>query len=120
MPLSKPRSDFPDAARQVTARLRMRTHTLTHALTWGRCLSHADFLFLCFSPLSSLTSCPSLPSRRSSAHFAAWHSPKREPEKFGLHFKLDDCRVWMRCAHSRADKMRRCRVVRCCCMLLLL
>ena len=34
---------------------------------------------------------------RSSAHFAAWHSPKREPEKFGQHFKLDDCRVWMRC-----------------------
>ena len=24
------------------------------------------------------------------------HSPKREPEKFGVHFKLDDCRVWMR------------------------
>lgn len=36
------------------------------------------------------------PHDRSSAHFAAWHSPKREPEKFGLHFKLDDCRVWMR------------------------
>jgi len=33
---------------------------------------------------------------RSSAHFAAWHSPKREPEKFGSHFKLDDARVWMR------------------------
>lgn len=36
------------------------------------------------------------PHDRSSAHFAAWHSPKREPEKFGDHFKLDDCRVWMR------------------------
>ena len=36
------------------------------------------------------------PHDRSSAHFAAWHSPKREPEKFGRHFKLDDCRVWMR------------------------
>jgi len=33
---------------------------------------------------------------RSSAHFAAWHSPKREPEKWGEHFKLDDARVWMR------------------------
>jgi len=33
---------------------------------------------------------------RSSAHFAAWHSPKREPEKWGQHFKLDDARVWMR------------------------
>jgi truncated hemoglobin YjbI len=33
---------------------------------------------------------------RSSAHFAAWHSPKREPEKWGDHFKLDDARVWMR------------------------
>lgn len=33
---------------------------------------------------------------RSSAHFTAWHSPKREPHKFGEHFKLDDCRVWMR------------------------
>lgn len=33
---------------------------------------------------------------RSSAHFAAWHSPKRPREKFGTHFKLDDCRVWMR------------------------
>eukprot|EP00966_Prymnesium_polylepis_P172132 3980183-Prymnesium_polylepis.1 len=33
---------------------------------------------------------------RSSAHFAAWHSPKRPPEDVGHHFKLDDCRVWMR------------------------
>merc|ERR1712159_945102 len=36
------------------------------------------------------------PHDRSSAHFVAWHSPKREPEKFGQHFKLDDRRVWMR------------------------
>lgn len=36
------------------------------------------------------------PHDRSSAHFAAWHSPKREAGKFGEHFKLDDCRVWMR------------------------
>ena len=33
---------------------------------------------------------------RSSAHVAAWHSPKREPHKVGQHFKLDDARVWMR------------------------
>jgi len=33
---------------------------------------------------------------RSSAHFAAWHSPKREPHKWGQHFKLEDARVWMR------------------------
>jgi len=33
---------------------------------------------------------------RSSAHFAAWHSPKREAHKMGQHFKLDDARVWMR------------------------
>merc|ERR1719386_230250 len=33
---------------------------------------------------------------RSSAHFAAWHSPKREPAKWGDHFKPDDARVWMR------------------------
>jgi hypothetical protein len=33
---------------------------------------------------------------RSSAHFAAWHSPKRTPEKWGDHFKPDDARVWMR------------------------
>mmetsp|Transcript_7320 Transcript_7320/g.17895 ORF Transcript_7320/g.17895 Transcript_7320/m.17895 type:complete len:295 (+) Transcript_7320:175-1059(+) len=33
---------------------------------------------------------------RSSAHFTAWHSPKRSEENFGEHFKLDDCRVWMR------------------------
>merc|ERR1712070_1281188 len=31
---------------------------------------------------------------RSSAHFAAWHSPKRESVKWGQHFKLDDARVW--------------------------
>jgi len=36
------------------------------------------------------------PHDRSSAHFAAWHSPKRTDEKWGRHFKLDDCRVWMR------------------------
>merc|ERR1719476_1005741 len=33
---------------------------------------------------------------RSSAHFAAWHSPKRAPHKWGQHFKPDDARVWMR------------------------
>jgi len=33
---------------------------------------------------------------RSSAHFAAWHSPKREPHKWGEHFKPEDARVWMR------------------------
>lgn len=33
---------------------------------------------------------------RSSAHVAAWHSPKREPHKVGQHFKLDDCRLWLR------------------------
>merc|ERR1712190_177957 len=33
---------------------------------------------------------------RSSAHFAAWHSPKRPAHKFGQHFKLDDSRIWMR------------------------
>jgi len=40
---------------------------------------------------------------RSSAHAAAWYSPKREPEKRGLHFKLDDARVWMR-LHFRAAR----------------
>jgi truncated hemoglobin YjbI len=33
---------------------------------------------------------------RSSAHFAAWHSPKREAHKWGQHFKPDDARIWMR------------------------
>ena len=28
---------------------------------------------------------------RSSAHFAAWYSPKRAPEKVGEHFKPEDC-----------------------------
>jgi truncated hemoglobin YjbI len=33
---------------------------------------------------------------RSSAHFAAWHSPKRDPAQWGNHFKPEDARVWMR------------------------
>ena len=33
---------------------------------------------------------------RSSAHFAAWHSPKRPKEEYGRHFNLGDCRAWMR------------------------
>mmetsp|Transcript_10729 Transcript_10729/g.23770 ORF Transcript_10729/g.23770 Transcript_10729/m.23770 type:complete len:314 (-) Transcript_10729:991-1932(-) len=33
---------------------------------------------------------------RTSAHVAAWHSPKRQPNEVGRHFKLDECRVWMR------------------------
>ena len=33
---------------------------------------------------------------RSSAHVAAWHSPKRPDHEVGRHFKLDECRVWMR------------------------
>jgi hypothetical protein len=36
------------------------------------------------------------PHDRSSAHGNAWYSPKREPQKVGVHFQLDDCRVWMR------------------------
>jgi len=33
---------------------------------------------------------------RSSAHFAAWHSPKRPEDKQGERFKPHDARVWMR------------------------
>jgi len=33
---------------------------------------------------------------RSSSHFAAWFSPKRQAHKVGQHFKPDDARVWMR------------------------
>ena len=33
---------------------------------------------------------------RSSAHVAAWYSPKRPSREVGRHFKLDECRVWMR------------------------
>jgi len=33
---------------------------------------------------------------RSSAHFAAWNSPKRPAHKRGDRFKPDDARVWMR------------------------
>ena len=33
---------------------------------------------------------------RSSAHAAAWHSPKRPAQEVGRHFNLDESRVWMR------------------------
>lgn len=33
---------------------------------------------------------------RSSAHAAAWYSPKRPPELVGEHFKLNDARIWLR------------------------
>ena len=33
---------------------------------------------------------------RTSAHVAAWYCPKRPPAVLGNHFKLHDCRVWMR------------------------
>jgi hypothetical protein len=33
---------------------------------------------------------------RSSAHAAAWYSPKRPSADVGRHFQLDECRVWMR------------------------
>lgn len=33
---------------------------------------------------------------RSSAHVAAWHSPKRQSNEVGRRFKLDECRTWMR------------------------
>lgn len=33
---------------------------------------------------------------RSSAHAGAWYSPKRPAHEVGRHFKLDECRVWMR------------------------
>lgn len=33
---------------------------------------------------------------RSSAHVAAWYSSKRPEQDQGRHFKLDECRVWMR------------------------
>jgi hypothetical protein len=36
------------------------------------------------------------PHDRSSANFAAWHSPKRSEDVWGDHFQLDDCRLWMR------------------------
>jgi hypothetical protein len=33
---------------------------------------------------------------RTSAHVAAWYSPKRPAQERGRHFELDECRVWMR------------------------
>ena len=36
------------------------------------------------------------PHDRSSAHFNAWHSPKRHADVWGNHFNLTDCRLWMR------------------------
>ncbi|KAG7368056.1 hypothetical protein IV203_030799 [Nitzschia inconspicua] len=33
---------------------------------------------------------------RSSAHAAAWYSPKRPSNEVGRHFTLEECRVWMR------------------------
>lgn len=33
---------------------------------------------------------------RTSAHVAAWFSPKRPPDQVGRRFQLDECRVWMR------------------------
>lgn len=33
---------------------------------------------------------------RTSAHVAAWNSPKRKASDSGRRFKLEDCRVWMR------------------------
>lgn len=33
---------------------------------------------------------------RSSAHAAAWYSPKRPKRDIGRHFTLEECRVWMR------------------------
>eukprot|EP00041_Stephanoeca_diplocostata_P006074 m.74446 g.74446 ORF g.74446 m.74446 type:complete len:274 (-) comp16159_c0_seq1:172-993(-) len=33
---------------------------------------------------------------RSSAHAAAWNSPKRKPEVVGSHFQLPEARMWMR------------------------
>ena len=47
-------------------------------------------------PFSSHAHTFQTPHDRSTAHYAAWHSPKRMPGTFGRHFKLDDCRVWMR------------------------
>lgn len=35
-------------------------------------------------------------SDRTSAHYAAWHSPKRKDIDVGKRFKLKDCRIWMR------------------------
>ena len=33
---------------------------------------------------------------RQPSHHAAWNSAKRDPAVLGQHFKLDDCRIWMR------------------------
>ena len=36
------------------------------------------------------------PDDRSRSHAKAWRCPRREMEKMGQRFKLDDCRIWMR------------------------
>jgi hypothetical protein len=45
---------------------------------------------------------------RSSAHAAAWYSPKRPPREVGRRFNLAECRLWMR-LHFWA--MRECGLV---------
>lgn len=39
---------------------------------------------------------PQLVHDRTSAHRAAWFSPRRPAEEMGRRFKLPECRVWMR------------------------
>ncbi|KAL9189995.1 hypothetical protein ACHAXT_009670 [Thalassiosira profunda] len=48
------------------------------------------------SPVSVANGHRIVVSDRSSAHVAAWHSPKRPANEVGRHFQLDECRVWMR------------------------
>ena len=43
---------------------------------------------------------------RSSAHAAAWYSPKRNDREMGRHFQLHECRIWMRLHFTAAEQTK--------------
>jgi len=64
---------------------------LTHSTVWDN-----DRASRSQSPVTVANGHTTIVHDRSSAHAAAWYSPKRPAIEVGRHFKLDECRVWMR------------------------
>lgn len=100
------RSFYEKAFRDVTLDKFIRSHDDPHASRFA-CWIHQKLVASSSvwdkdrdnrsrSPVTVANGHTTVVHDRSSAHVAAWYSPKRDPNEVGRHFKLDECRVWMR------------------------
>ena len=73
-----------------TMMIRMESNLLSGSTIWDE-----DWRKWDTTPMEVAGGLLAIAHDQSSAHAAAWYSPKRQKRDIGRHFYLEECRVWM-------------------------